>query len=87
MPDSTIVMYERYIATPNPRRFLDIDHLALAGTHKRLGELYEAKGERQKALSHYSRFVELWKNADAEFQPRVAEVKRRIARLGDTEKR
>ena len=52
-----------------------------------LGELYEAKGERQKALSHYSRFVELWKNADAEFQPRVAEVKRRIARLGDTEKR
>jgi tetratricopeptide (TPR) repeat protein len=87
MPDSAIIMYEQYLANVTPRRILDLDHFALAGTYKRLGELYEAKGERQKALSHYARFVELWKNADAEFQPRVAEVKRRIARLGDLEKR
>jgi len=30
--------------------------------------------------------VNLWKNADAELQPRVAEVRRRLARLSDTER-
>jgi tetratricopeptide (TPR) repeat protein len=87
MPDSAIAMYERYIATPNAIRWETIDYLALAGAQKRLGELYEAKGERQKAALHYMRFVELWTNADPEFQPRVAEVKRRLALLADTEKR
>lgn len=87
MPDSAIAMYERYIATPDGSRWRTIDHHALAGAHKRLGELYEAKGDRQKAASHYAQFIELWKNADPEFQPRVAEVKRRLARLSDIEKR
>jgi hypothetical protein len=31
--------------------------------------------------------VELWKNADPEFQPKVAEVKQRIVRLTDAERR
>ena len=87
MPDSAIAMYERYLATPYWAKPLEIDNLALAGTHKRLGELYEAKNEHQQALSHYMTFVELWKNADPEFQPRVADVKRRIARLSDVERR
>jgi tetratricopeptide (TPR) repeat protein len=87
MPDSAIAMYERYIATPFSRRWRDIDHVALAGAHKRLGELYEAKGERQKASSHYMQFIELWKTADPEFQPRVSEVRRRLARLADRERR
>jgi len=87
MSDSAIAMYERYLTTPHSRRLLTVDHYALASTHKRIGELYEAKGERQKAVAHYQQFVDLWKNADAEFQPRVTEVKRRLARLADTEKR
>jgi eukaryotic-like serine/threonine-protein kinase len=86
-PDSAIAMYERYLNTPSAWRLWLIDQLALAGTYKRLGELYEAKGERQKAASHYVRFIELWKNADAEFQPQVAEVRRRLVRLADSEKR
>jgi hypothetical protein len=32
-------------------------------------------------------FVDLWKNADPELQPKVTEVKQRLARLGDIEKR
>jgi hypothetical protein len=32
-------------------------------------------------------FVDLWKNADPELQPKVTEVKQRLARLGDVEKR
>jgi eukaryotic-like serine/threonine-protein kinase len=81
-------MYERYIATPHWLRLAPpLDPSLLAGMHKRLGELYEGKGDRQKALDHYVKFVELWKNADPELQPKVGEVKRRLARLRDIERR
>jgi tetratricopeptide (TPR) repeat protein len=92
MPDSAIASFEaslsehyslRYIGNPyKPTLNGDIRHLA--GTYKRLGELYEAKGDREKAVTNYTKFVELWKNADPELQPKVAEVKKKLARL-DTE--
>ena len=47
----------------------------------RLGELYEAKGDTVKAVDYYGRFTELWREADPEFQPKVKEVRRRIADL------
>jgi len=53
----------------------------LPAAHKRIGELYEARGDREKALTHYLKFVDLWKNADPELQLRVAEVRARITRL------
>jgi eukaryotic-like serine/threonine-protein kinase len=88
MPDSTIEMYERYIALPHLLGSLRLlDASLLAGMQKRLGELYEAKGERDKALSHYLQFVALWKDADPELQPKVAEVRQRIAHLKDAERR
>jgi tetratricopeptide (TPR) repeat protein len=59
----------------------------LAGTYKRLGELYEQQGNARKALEYYDKFVALWKNADPDLQPRVADVRRRIARLSDPERR
>lgn len=33
-----------------------------------------------KAASYYAKFVELWKNADSEMQPTVAEVRQHLAR-------
>jgi hypothetical protein len=42
--------------------------------HKRLGELYEAKGQRDKALQHYRSFLALWKDADPELQPKVTDA-------------
>jgi len=84
--DSAIALFARYVDSPNLDRVND-DGWYLAGSHKRLGELYEAKGDRQQAASHYAKFVELWKNADPELQPQVAEVRKRLARLSDTEKR
>ncbi|HEY8793678.1 MAG TPA: protein kinase, partial [Gemmatimonadaceae bacterium] len=88
MPDSAITMYERYLATPSALKgTFPLDPLYLAGTHKRLGELYEAKGERAKAAGHYLQFVEQWKNADPVLQPKVAEVRRRLAHLKDLETR
>jgi len=46
-----------------------------------MGELYEAKGERAKAVDFYGRFADLWRDADPALQPRVREAKRRLANL------
>jgi hypothetical protein len=53
----------------------------LAATYKRLGELHEARGAREKAVEYYNSFVELWANADEELQGQVSDVRNRIARL------
>ncbi|MDB4874456.1 MAG: protein kinase [Gemmatimonadetes bacterium] len=87
MPDSAIAAYERFINTPYWNRLAEADALGLAGSHKRLGELYEAKGDATRAIPHYEKFVELWKNADPELQTHVADVKRRLTRLMASEKR
>ena len=79
-PDSAIAVYRRYVDTPSPFRMFS-DGLLLAGTTKRLGELYEARGDTAAAISAYARFTALWKNADPELQPRVAEVRRRLDAL------
>jgi tetratricopeptide (TPR) repeat protein len=81
--DSAIAVFARY--TDAVYRLPFVDGLQLAGSHKRLGELYEAKGDRQNAAAHYAKFIELWKNADPELQPKVAEVRKRLARLSDVE--
>jgi tetratricopeptide (TPR) repeat protein len=47
----------------------------------RLGELYADAGDAKRATEYYGRFVDLWKNADPELQPRVAEARGRIDRL------
>jgi tetratricopeptide (TPR) repeat protein len=79
--DSARILHQRIVDQPTAFGHLGADHYALAPTYKRLGELYEAKGDRRKAAEYYGRFVELWKNADPELQPGVKEVRGRIARL------
>ena len=54
---------------------------------KRLGELWEQKGDRKRAYEHYARFVSLWKDAEPELQPMVADVRQRMTRLSDSERR
>ena len=78
--DSALAAGEAYLLRTEPGR-LARDAVFLANTRQRLGELYEAKGNVDKALEHYSAFVELWKNADTELQPRVRDVRGRIERL------
>ena len=53
----------------------------LAPTWIRLGELYEQRGDRARALESYGRFLDMWKRADPELQPRVAEIRRRVGEL------
>lgn len=83
-PDSAIAYLAKFVnakATP-------LGPLAtwLAPSLKRLGELYENKGDVAQAVTHYTKFVELWKNADPDMQPRVAEVKRRLQKLTTTDR-
>jgi len=86
-PDSAIAEYARYISTPFVGRWGEtLDASMLPATHERLGQLYEAKGDVVKAAEHYRAFIELWKDADPELQPRVAEARRRLAKLTPVEK-
>ena len=78
--DSALAVYERAVTTPGFRRALE-ETASLGPTYRRLGELYEARGQLDKARDYYGRFVDLWKNADPELQPFVRDVKSRLARL------
>ena len=85
-PDSAIATYERYIGTPDIVRLgwilrLGNDGTQLAPAHKRLGELYEQRGDRERARHHYARFVELWRECDPELRSAVTEVQQKLTGL------
>ena len=79
-PDSAISVAERYLAATDPYRST-VDHVNLGPTLFRLGERYEARGNRAKAVEYYGRLTELWEKADPELQPQVRDARERIARL------
>jgi tetratricopeptide (TPR) repeat protein len=75
--DSAIAVRERYLAISSfGRNFWDDSVLGPA--LERLGQLYDEAGDREKAAEYYARFVELWRDADPELQPRVEAAQRRI---------
>ncbi|HEV2751294.1 MAG TPA: tetratricopeptide repeat protein, partial [Gemmatimonadales bacterium] len=78
--DSALAVYERSITT-NGLSLLEDQATTLAPTYRRMGELYEERGQLAKARDYYGRFVDLWKNADPELQPLVRDVRQRLARL------
>jgi tetratricopeptide (TPR) repeat protein len=78
--DSAIAEYEGFLSQPDISRPWS-DQYFLPGILHRLGQLHDDKGSREKALDYYGRFVDLWKDADRELQPRVAEARQRIAAL------
>ena len=85
--DSAIALFARYTETKTDLMRDSVDARYLAGSYKRLGELYEAKGEKQMAASSYAKFLELWKTADPELQPKVVAVRQQLARLSRSEER
>ena len=76
-PDSAIAYFRKLIEF----RGLGIGDRRQALVLRRLGQLHEQKGDKAKALEYYGRFVELWKDADHELQPKVGETRRWIAQL------
>jgi tetratricopeptide (TPR) repeat protein len=80
-PDSAIAAFERVAGTPTLESARLLESYTLAPSLKRLGELYESRGDRRRAADYYGRFIDLWKNADPELQPAVREVRGRLAQL------
>jgi DNA-binding SARP family transcriptional activator/TolB-like protein/TolA-binding protein len=67
-------VYERYATTPWFFRY-ETDALELGPALEHLAALYDAAGEREKAASARTRLVQLWRRADAELQPAVAQAR------------
>ena len=78
-PDSAIAYFEKYHAMLSADGTVDTDYLA--GSYKRLGELYESRGDVEKAIARLEVFAEMWKNAEPELQPMVREVNTKLERL------
>jgi tetratricopeptide (TPR) repeat protein len=78
-PDSAIVYFEQFVRTPDS--FPLENGAYVAGVHKRLGELYDARADTGRAEAHYQFFLDMWKDADPELQPKVRAVRARMAQL------
>ena len=80
-PDSAIGHYEHWLDTSSGEEQIRHDAPRLANVYERLAGLYERNGDRQKAALYAGKLVELWKNADAELQPRVQSVRALLQRV------
>jgi eukaryotic-like serine/threonine-protein kinase len=78
--DSALAAYRRSAGRGTAFKSIG-DAWGLAPSLKRLGELYETRGDRKQALEYYGRFVDLWKDADPPLQLAVREVRGRIGQL------
>jgi tetratricopeptide (TPR) repeat protein len=84
--DSAIAAYQRFAnlkATRalGPTGMFDFATPKIPVVWRRLGELYESKGDRRSAIDAYERFLDFWRNADPELQPVVRQVRERSDRL------
>jgi tetratricopeptide (TPR) repeat protein len=78
--DSALAVYEQAVSTRGVGWVFD--QMFVQGPDlKRLGELYEERGNTEKAVEYYDQFIELWQDADAELQPLVQEARTRVAAL------
>jgi len=50
-------------------------------SHLKQAEIYDKLDQPTKAIEHYSRFVDLWRNCDPELRPLVSEIAGRLADL------
>lgn len=80
MPDSAIAYYRGYIDGAAMDR-IGNDAWELAIAYENVAELYESVGDIENARKYAGLFVELWKDADAELQPRVRRKQDLLARL------
>jgi tetratricopeptide (TPR) repeat protein len=57
----------------------EVAHRSIA--YLRLGEIYDRKGDRERAADWYRKFVDLWSGADPELQPQVEAAERGLAAI------
>ena len=78
--DSAIAYYRRGTDRP-PLNGDDEEAYLYPLALRRLGARYEERGDRAQAITSYSRFLDLWRDADSDLQPIVRDVRDRLARL------
>jgi tetratricopeptide (TPR) repeat protein len=76
-PDAAVVVYERYLSTPWLFRY-ESDAVELGWVMIRLAELYDTRGETGKASAMRGRLLLLWRRADPELQPIIAQARAHI---------
>ena len=75
--DRAILEYERLTdSDPNKRGRC----LIRPTWHYELAKLYEGKGLKAKAIAQHEKFLDIWKNADAD-RPELVDAKERLAKL------
>ena len=52
-----------------------------APKHRLLAEIYEEIGDKEQAIEHYQRFIELWRDCDPELRPQLEIARARIDAL------
>ncbi len=82
--DSAVAIYDRYLALEATRNAPE--RVWYPRSLRRAGQIHESKGNREKALEYYGKFVDLWKEADPSLQPLVRETRQWIAQLAGERK-
>jgi tetratricopeptide (TPR) repeat protein len=80
LADSVIARYETWLGRRALLRLSDDDRI-LPRAYERLGQLYDERGDLEKAAVYYAKFVELWENADPDLQPRVEAARTRLQEI------
>ncbi len=84
--DSAEAVFHRFLALPPEKRGEgSAEGYGLAMIRKRLGEIYESRGEVKRAIAQYAALVEQWADTDAELQPAVREIRTRLGELNRRE--
>ena len=79
--DSAIARYEASLANSSEHIDLSAQPRQIPTTYLRLAELYDERGDLENAAGYYGRFVELWEDADPEFQPKVERARARLQQI------
>ena len=82
MADSAVAAYEEFRRTPyGSRPWKGQDISMPAPLLERMARMFLVKGDTTRAAELYAQFVERWKNADPELQPRVAAAREQLRRM------
>ncbi len=75
-----IAAWETYVAQGWHIRHI-LDAMGLGTVLESLGRLHDEEGDPEQAAIYYAQFVELWQDADPEFQPRVEAARARLEEI------
>jgi serine/threonine protein kinase/tetratricopeptide (TPR) repeat protein len=83
--DSAIVLYERAFSSRSMTGGR-LEATWYGPALQKLGDLYDAKGDRAKAAGNYMKFVQLYRDADPEIAAQVRNVKAKLAKLSEKDR-